>query len=248
MVDIKLILSDVQMDLGDHAHEAIQRAEYVDSVNNILRKIAQRTKIWINRKIYQPNDGTGTAPVYQCAIDSADSPVALISVYRSNDNLNFLECREYGYETNMATLRDESSFKKNTSQLGKKHFHTQYRNEDTGAVDDGRYIIFNEPIIPNEFIAVDFISGRPMNVVTWDENMTLQVPDFLEDAIRYGLQWKLMERLYNRGNDSYGPRVNRAMENYDTYEREASSIANNYLHKGSSMQITPINYLPEQRY
>lgn len=247
MVDIKTILSDVQMDLGDSANTAIQRAEYVDTVNNILRQVASKTKVWLARKVYTPNDGTGTDPIYQCALSPDDSPISIIAVYRKTlAESSYLECREYGYNSNIATLRGESSFQKNDIQLGRRNFHTQYMNEETNLIDDGVYIIFNQPIEASEQIAVDFISGDPVNVVLWSESMTLQIPDFLEDAVRYGLQWKLMERLYNRGNDSYGPRANKAEANYDKYLREARTEALNFKHSGSSLQVTPHIWLPEQ--
>lgn len=245
MINIKTILSDVQMDLGDNAHEAIQRAEYVDTINNILRKVALQTRIYIKRKIYQPNDGSNTDPVYQCRIAPEDAPVLLLTVYRSDDQQNWLECAEYGYETNMATLRGESTFIKNNGRLNKRHYHTQYMDEDTNQIDDGRYLIFNEPIKENEFVAVDFVSSNSVDVILWEDNMTLQVPDFLEDAIRYGVQWKLMERIFNRGNNKYESRAMLAKRNYDRYLKKARSIALNYLNIGDSMQIQPINYLPE---
>lgn len=185
MVDIKTILSDVQMDLADSDHTAVQRAEYVDTVNNILRTVALNTRVWINRKIYTPNDGSQTPPVYQCSIAPIDSPVFLLAVYRKGtDETHFLECREYGYQSNMATLRGESSFQKNDIQLGRRSFNTQYRNENTLAIDDGLYIIFNDEIELNEQIAVDFVSGRPFDVVQWTDTMTLQIPDFLEHSVR----------------------------------------------------------------
>lgn len=247
MVNLQTIMSDVQMDLGDMAHTAVQRAEYVDTLNNIIRKVALDTRVWINRLIFTPNTGTQPTPVYQCAIPAVNSPVYLLTVYRkATSDTDFLECREYGYQSNMATLRNESSFQKNDIQLGRRNFHTQYRDENTLLTDDGLYIIFNEEIEINEQIAVDFISIRPINVVLWTNGMTLQVPDFLEDSIRYGLQWKLMERIYNRGNEAYGSRSQLAKANYNEALHKARAIALNYKDLNSSMQITPIRYLPEQ--
>lgn len=246
MVDIKTILSDVQMDLGDNANEAIQRAEYVDTINNIIRTVSSETRIYLNRKIYTPNDGTSTDPIYQCTVAASDSPHFLLTVYRKKiTETLFTECREYGYQTNMATLRGERSFQKNDVQLGTREFHTQFMNESTGLVDDGRHIIFNEPIEPLEEIAVDFVSNAPITVVTWSENMTLQVPNFLEDAVRYGVQYRLMERLFNRGNNDYSSRAQVAERNYDKALKKARAYANNYLHKGSGMQLRPIKWLPE---
>lgn len=246
MVDIKTILSDVQMDLGDNAHTAIQRAEYVDNVNNILRMVARETRIWINRKVYTPNDGTGTDPVYQVHILAEDSPVKLLAVYRKAlSESKYVECREYGRQSNLATMRNNPSFQKNDLQLGRIHFHTQYLDEDTNTVDDGRYLIFNTAFETGEQVAVDFVSGSPISIALWSENMTLQVPDFLEDTIRYGLQYRLMERIFNRGRDEYLSRVQIAKENYTTALNKARAIARNYLDENSQMVITPWNYLPE---
>lgn len=67
---INNIYSRVQAQIGDLAFKAIQRAEYVDFAEQIIRECAQEWKIWWVRKVYQPVPD----PITEFALDTDRDP------------------------------------------------------------------------------------------------------------------------------------------------------------------------------
>lgn len=252
MVTITRILSDAQNEINDIAGERVQLGEWLDMLYDVAMEVAAKTEIWIARYTTTPNPTS--APVtpeptsihipYTDANGNVLSPFRLLRVTVLR-NGTWYETREYSFQAIDATAGGARSFYQNNYQLDSQSFRTGFI-DGNGVITDGRTITFPVGFAADEAVNVDFIQSVPFTYNLWSTPVNApNIPDFLVNTFREGMKWRAMERLFNKGDDSYMPRADRAKMNYEKYLREAMGYSHNLLDKNSMLQMRPHIWLPE---
>lgn len=263
MKSLTAILSAVQSDLGDITQESIQPAEYVDFVNDVLNEVASQTETWIAIYNTTPITTAPLTPVYSVYVPYYDkgallSPYKLQRVIRSLNGYS-TETMEYSVQSIESSQNTGYPFVSNSFQVGDYAFSAQRDGLD------GFVISFATPISVNESITAEFIVGQPMLYGKWSPlNSTVSgtavlqsasnsganpipssVPDFLGNAMHYGILGKALQKLYMNGDDSKFQRMQWANTVYERSKKDAAYHSRMMKNNGSAVICQPINWLPE---
>ena len=262
------VLSDVQSDIGDLAKEIIQNVEYLDLLNLTINDVARETETWVARWTGTPVTVTGSTPVfsvfvpYKNAANEVIAPYRILRAIRTN-GLQTLETREYSIQTIQSTGAGNLSFSGNTSIVPMSAFATQRDSTD------GFVLTFPSAILLDETIVIDFITSQPYDLEVWDaslisgkvtsnvslavkqdfanQNQAIQsiVPDFIYPTIRYGLLFRILERMFMQGNMNIQAQLGYAKNAYDKEMRKSKFHAQMPKDNQSSIQHQAHNFLPE---
>jgi hypothetical protein len=255
MIDLAQIISEVQLDVNDEAGERVQRAEYVDMTNTVIRKIAEKTQIWIGRYVATPNpSATPVSPApFKANIPLTDSlgnnisPWKFLRVVRS-DGTTWAETREYSLQAIGRKSSGKSMFPINQIDAGGNVFSTQLHNDSNGgtnSVDGSITMNFATAFEQDEQVVFDFIQNVPFLLTTLTVPIGLSIPSWMEDAVKYGLLYKVQERLYNKGDETMTNRLLRTEQLYNRHVRDAQTYAYNLKDEHSTYQSFPRQILPE---
>ena len=252
MVTITRILSDAQNEIGDIAGERIQLGEWLDMLADVAHKVAAKTQVWIARYTVTPNPST--APVdpvptsvhipYTDTLGNTLAPFKFLRILTLRNGQGWQEAREWSFQSIARTAGGAKSFYQNDIQHDSRNFASTFIDPN-GAVVDGRSITFPVQFQLDEGFTVDFIQGVPFNYNLWTPTSTVTVPDFLVDVFREGLKWRAMDRLFNKGDDGFMSRADRAQMLYTRYLREAMGYTQMLLDEQSTPQTFPHIWLPE---
>ena len=162
------------------------------------------------------------------------------------------ECHEYSQQTIARTISGNSSFDINRSILGQNQFLTQFV-DNIGTMDGGINLLFGGSFYLNELCIIDFISGKPFRdnpLTMWDPQQAtpVQIPDFLYDTFRWGLQWLVSSELFSRGIDRFGRIAENSRFMYQDELISAIAYSKKFKDNRSSLTLQPINWLPEEDY
>lgn len=361
-ISVNQIFSDIQNEIGDISGDKIQQAEYIDLLNNVASKIAEKTEAWIDRYISVPNPsytdwtdqnnyytgnivkndgnyyycligmiaesisslgsepGTGanwvtywtlisqwtvgtvyaydtlvwdTGPVfYFCtgahtatlnneppvtdywrriaggltdvysvtlpfSLSASDlSPYRILRVVRGGTGvgggIRWNECREFSAQSVGAATSGNLPFMGNRSQLGAYDFSTMH-TDPLGNTDGNITLVFGSPFDADESCVVDFITNRPFRHNPFDKiiahpTLPVMFPDALYDVFFWGLLYRVLLRLFNRGDIQLQSRVQMADQKYQHYLLEAAGYTKNFKDNKSAMISQPINWFQEARY
>lgn len=221
---------------------------------------------WESVIIGQPH--TVTIPYTDPTTGQLLSPYLLTKVTRvdrvvsdllgDNTEAQFNETREYSIQAVQRTHDGAAAFGVNNMDID-YGFGTHFVDKNMRLVKDSRTLVFAKPFSLGETVIIDFIQSEPYNIVAWHEYEKagslpggttmpfppVDIPNFLYNAYRWGLQWNLSEKLYHQGDDSFLPRADRARQFFDKYLRDAMSYSHMLLDKNSVMQSQPIIWLGE---
>lgn len=201
-----------------------------------------------------PVTGQILSPYRILKITRSDKPA--INTIGENTDINFRETREYSIQSVNASQAGNAPFVVNNLDMDNVGFGTHFMDANKKEVSDGRTIAFATKFEYGETVIVDFIQSEPFQMTAWFEYVypsiipntnpypPLDIPNFLYNAYRWGIQWQICERLYAAGDESFAPRADRARQYYDTYLREAMAYAQMLLDKNSFIQSQPRIWLP----
>jgi len=253
MFTLNKILSDCQNAVGDISSERLTPVEWVDIINSISKEIARETRTWIKRYEAQPNED-GTVDTSEVVLAPARQVHKLIKVMRG-DGTNWEPYVEYSAQAISNSLTGITSFGINDIII-KKGFSTKLVSA-TDEVDETLTLVFATKFDTGEYVAIDYITFNPMtsDFQSWNPNSTqVELPDWMENSLRYGILARVYEKLYQRGDNSALDRMRNAEEKYNGgvvmnfnggYLRVASAYARNLKDNYSKIKIQPLKYLGE---
>lgn len=251
MITLNKILSDCQNAVGDLTSERITSVEWVDMLNSVAKEIARETHLWIKRYEVQPNPD-GSLATTEVTLAPARQVHKLIKVMRG-DGESWRPQNEYSPQAISNSLTGITSFGINDLII-EDGFSTKMTNAND-IVDETLTLVFAKEFDTGEYVAIDYISYNPMtdDFERWNPKDTqIELPDWMENSMRYGILSKAYEKLYQRGDDAALNKMRLAEEKYNGgaarnfstgYLRMAAAYARNLKDNYSKPKIRPLNYL-----
>lgn len=255
MISVRQVLSEVQNHFDDLSAEKIQLGEYLDIFNDVAMDIAEKSNAWIIRyeiipKALATDDDTNMAII---PFTDTNEPIdlgtfAFMQVLRGG-----VYCNEASYQHARNTYLGDNSYRVNKSLLSKNSFATHI-NPYTSNVE----LYFGETFEVQENVIVTLISNRPFGdpvfgqsanvVTTWEatDNPLNAIPDFTRNAFRWGIIYRIIERLYNRGDESMTWRRMNAEKKYEKELINISGYAWKRKDRYSKPQLQPVNWFGEE--
>jgi len=254
MISIRQILSEAQNHFDDLPNDRIQLGEYLDMFNDVAMDIAEKSNAWIIRyeiipKALDTDDDTNIAiiPYTDTALPMDLSTFAFMQILRDGVYAN-----EVAYQESRNTYMNDFTYRNNFTYLTKNSFSTHV-NPYTYNIE----LYFGDNFELGENVIVTLISNRPFgnpvfgqnsNMVTkWEasDNPLNAVPDFTRNAFRWGMIYRIIERLYNRGDESYTWRRMNAEKKYEKALVEVSGYNWKRKDRYSKPKLQPVNWFGE---
>jgi len=215
--------------------------------------------------VYWENYGYGASSVYNVklpfSISSVEiSPHKFIRVVRGsvsgsldengNEITGWTECEEFSQQAIGSTISGNASFNINNTSISEFGYQAQF-TDALGAVDGSLTLIFGKSFTADEQVTIDYISGKPFkdNTLTlWDPNATnpVQIPEFLYDCFRWGLQHQVAMELLAQGNERMADIVGMSERIFDKELMDAIAYSKKFKDNRSSITIQPLNWLAEK--
>lgn len=246
----------------DNANFAIALVDHTASDSNRPSEVYGSVGVW--GKLSGGIESIFDATLPYMNNDINVSGYRLLRVVRgTTDSLK--ECREYSNQAISSTTSGNNSFPVNWTQLGATEFTIQFVDR-LNRIDGGLHLVFGGAFEANEICVIDFITNRPfgqpnlgisINGITqvsdttalqkWlpTYNNTQNIPDFLENCFLYGLLYLVQQRLYNRGDDSFGNRYVQTKITFEKELRKMTAYAKMFKDNRSNLKVQPLNFLPE---
>ena len=197
-------------------------------------------------KIYSYVDLNATTVILPYKIHNEwIAPYKFLSVYRGHSSTGIRETTEYSVQSISNTLGGIDSFRINPTVLNAGSFGTDFVNKAGTIVGDIR-LSFADTFLMDEKVYIDYISQTPFKITNWNQTPPISIPDFLQQSFIYGLTWLIADMLYNRGNQYYMAVADRNKMYFDRYLRDAVGYTRMLRNNNSTLQMRPINWLPEE--
>lgn len=192
------IIAKAQADLLDISGISFMEGELVDLFNETIQEVARETQLWINVLKYTVTEDNVSDPS-----TNAVRCDKVFAVYRKSVQQHTL--REIPYlalkEAELNTYRNPTT--------------NAVRPNDAYAVtilsNGASKIDFLKPLQVGEEIEIHYMTTEPVIAVTYstaDANIGVSdIPDFLAETIKLGIIYRLMQKRYAKGNDSYRVRT-----------------------------------------
>ena len=172
------------------------------------------------------------------------APYKFLSVYRGHSSTGIRETTEYSVQSISNTLGGIDSFRINRTFFDGGKFGTDFVNK-AGTISGDIRLHVADTFLMDEKIFIDYISQTPFKITNWNQTPPISVPDFLQQSFIYGLTWLIADMLYNRGNNHYMTVADRNKVYFDRYLRDAVGYTRMLRNNNSTLQMQPINWLPE---
>ena len=172
------------------------------------------------------------------------APFKFISVFRGYPDGTIKETTEYSMQSVQNTQAGVNSFRINNTYFDGGKFATDFVNKEGTLIGDIK-LEFADTFLMNERVYIDYISQVPFKISNWNQNPPIMIPEFVEQSFIYGLTWLLADMLYNRGNQYYMNIADRNKAYFDRTLRDAVGYTRMLRNNDSTLQMQPINWLPE---
>jgi len=256
MISLHQIISQAITSFKNLDFEEIGEAEIVDMTNDIAMDIAEETDYYIRRYSSVPkSDATDpdtnilTMPFTDATNQVDMSAYSILQVIRGRDKM--VPCHEYSYQAVRTQMTDNYPFPRR-GKLDKYSYHASF-DIDTGDM----LLYFGGNFELNELAVVTYTTNKPFgdpiygndpnSLTKLPKSATLQlsIPDFMRNAFRYGLIFRMAETLYYKGNDSLTWRMKEADNRYKHHLLKAKSYIMSYKNKGHGIKTSTINWFDE---
>ena len=231
----------------------IKEGEWVDMANSVGREIAWETKTWIGRYQATPNSG-GEADKYDMEIPAEYKLHKIIKIVRGNTEDGWTPLMEFSAQAISTTINGNNTFGINAEKI-QNGFSVKMTDEDDN-VDGTVTIIFAKALEADDTVVIDFVSLNSLgdDYETWNPRLTpqLSLPEWLENAFKYGILTRAFEKLATRGVSIAIGLHNMSEQKYNGgpgqnyrggYLRKAAAYMNGYKDQYSSFSTKPLNYL-----
>jgi len=213
----------------------------------------------LNTGIQPPNEtywflcGVEFQNEYKINLPSNFKPFHVLRVLKIDSTSVYTEMREYSMQAVSRQSVNNNPFPINDVSF-LNGYSTQHYNdmEIPGTVDNSITWNFNFPLSQSDSIYIDYTQGSPFEIDIWKENPPLLIPDFLVEAFNYGLLYKMLERLYMKGNSTLQNQMYEARRQYKGNDpttklggalRRAMGYAQNFKSEEYHMKIQPLKFL-----